>query len=523
MKKITLGRAGAVALAAMMSLSLMAGPASAANIKITGTAGQYSAYRLLDLTTSLKADHVNHDGEHSNGCWNYNYTVNEKYRSLLQGVVPASADKDGVTGLSDDEIMNYMEGLTDPDALRAFAGQVYGAMGETAAEATVDGDASGVTNIDIGENQGYYLIVESQKDEGGMVSFVMLDTAGQDDVAVVSKESVPTLEKKIIDGTDRVDGISVAAGDEVTYELTIKIPNGALLELDDLNLKVHDVMAPGLELIADSFTQTHTGDLVEGATLPQWSFITEGKAHEQCDFEATLALGDASTILAKGEHTFVLTYKAKALDATTLVMGKAGNLNAANLEFSSNPYDAADTSVTPQDTVKVYTFGLIVNKVDGANQALAGANFKLQMKGQSGEFEDVTRFTPEFDGGKTQFTFDRLDEGEYQLIETKTPDGYASIDPMQFKIVRTINADGELTGFEVQAMDGTVISSGEDATFGANLDNGIASTSVINIAGNRMPTTGGEGTYALYIGGAVLLFVAGAAVVLKKKKSTDAQ
>lgn len=68
-----------------MALSLTV-PALAADITIDGSGDQYQAYRLLNLTTSLKTD-VDHTGDHTHtpACHNYAYTVNGTYRAALKG------------------------------------------------------------------------------------------------------------------------------------------------------------------------------------------------------------------------------------------------------------------------------------------------------------------------------------------------------------------------------------------------------------------------------------------------------
>ena len=52
----------------------------------------YAGYQLLKLTTSLKADehHTDHDGDHTAECYNYAYTVNDKYREIFQEEVFAN-------------------------------------------------------------------------------------------------------------------------------------------------------------------------------------------------------------------------------------------------------------------------------------------------------------------------------------------------------------------------------------------------------------------------------------------------
>ena len=64
----------------------------------------------------------------------------------------------------------------------------------------------------------------------------------------------------------------------------------------------------------------------------------------------------------------------------------------------------------------------------------------------------------------------------------------------------------------------TDLTAGENFTL-TSLASGEVVTNVVNVAGFRLPITGGQGTYAIYAGGALLLVAAGAAVVVKKRKA----
>lgn len=159
MKK-TMTKSAIAMMMALMTAVPFAGavePEPTADITIDGSASQYSAYRLLNLTTSLKGD-CGHgaEGEHTDECWNYAYTVNEKYRTVLQAVCGEEADTDGTPGVSDSEIIAYIGGMADNgDEIRAFADEIY----EQAAELGADYTDSGKTFADV--PQGYYLITES--------------------------------------------------------------------------------------------------------------------------------------------------------------------------------------------------------------------------------------------------------------------------------------------------------------------------------------------------------------------------
>lgn len=508
-----------------MVIGMMATPALAVDININGKGQSYSAYRVLDLTTSLKGDCEHEADAHTSTCYNYNYTVNPVYRDALKAACGLELPEGTSEAEIDRAIVGWLSSKnteSDADTLRDMADALYKAIHSagTAADATgTRAEGAVKTTISV-DKQGYYLLTETSKGtDPDMVSLVMLDTAGHDDVTVTAKEGVPTLTKKILDESGAaVEGTTVAFGDKVTYELTVTVPK-EFADYEGLMLKVHDKLPAGVTLDAEhvDFVATHEGALKEGQTLPEWALDVAGAP----DITMTLNLADASQAFAGGVQTFTLKFNA-TVSAETAVLGETGNTNTAYLEFSANPYADAetDTSRTLDDTAIFYTFGLKVNKVDEDAKALPGADFKLQKKNAEGAYVDLMESGAE--DGATEFNFRGLDEGEYRLVETVTPDGFAAIDPIDFELAPVVDEDGKLTALDVKLNDKS-LTEGEDASFTVVLSDGIASTSVINVAGNRMPITGGAGVYALYIGGAALVFMGGAAVIMKKKKSADAE
>lgn len=178
----------------------------------------------------------------------------------------------------------------------------------------------------------------------------------------------------------------------------------------------------------------------------------------------------------------------------------------------------------------MFTYKTIINKVtkgtDGNNVPLAGAEFTLSkfIASESGS-DTVTVNDTEYHGtwnrGVTVtptntgnianvFTFSGLDAGIYRLTETKTPEGYNTIDPVYFEIVAT-NNETKVTSMEGKAVNGSEIS------FTANETSGSLSADVINNAGTTLPSTGGMGTTVFYVVGGGLMAVAVVLLVTKKR------
>ena len=188
----------ALVLAVMMVMSL-ATSAFAADITITGGAdgSQYAAYMLLNATTSEAGE----EGEEDD---NFAYTLNEKYTAILQAV----------TGKTEQaEIVDYISAL-DADGIRAFADDVYAAI----VEAGLEADAVAEGNTFTGVAQGYYLIAETQTgDAADTISLVMLDTAGNNNITVKTKEDKPKVDKEVEEKNDSTG--KTAWGESADHDL----------------------------------------------------------------------------------------------------------------------------------------------------------------------------------------------------------------------------------------------------------------------------------------------------------------
>ncbi|MCI7771368.1 MAG: LPXTG cell wall anchor domain-containing protein, partial [Eubacterium sp.] len=112
----------------------------------------------------------------------------------------------------------------------------------------------------------------------------------------------------------------------------------------------------------------------------------------------------------------------------------------------------------------------------------------------------------------TEFGFTGLDDGTYVLSETKTPDGYNSIEDLTFTISAKHDENKdipELTELTGDPASGSVI------VFTPEKDG--LSTDVINNKGSVLPSTGGAGRVAIYVIGAILVLGGGIVLVTKKR------
>lgn len=473
-----------------------------------GNGSQYQAYRVLDLTTSLKSGEHDH-ASHSPDCYNYSYTVNAHYRDAIKSALAGTGADTNGDGLDDKEILAYLNGLSEGDhavAVRDFADKMWAQI------RNMTPDASAFNKIFSGVEQGYYLIAETQRGENpDALSLVMLDTAGQDNIEVKTKESVPEVSKTVQETSDAGAGeygdvADADIGDHVAFRLEGTMPDN-IDNFKTYKYVFHDDLSEGLTLDQDSIKVT-----VGGVEASDYTVKTEG-LDEGCDFEIVFDNIKAGRTVSK-DTKVVVDYTA-TLGANAVLK----NDNSVKLEFSANPYHEGDgtpdTSETPPDKVTVFTYTLNVDKVDKAGEALKGAHFKVQKWDKDanegkGDYVDYDNGDIAENVEATQFVFKGLDAGKYQLVETKTPDGYNAIDPIPFEVISELDAASQ----ELKSL------SANPESFKAELTSGTVSTKVVNETGSILPSTGGAGTYVLYGAGA-LLVIGGATLVITQRKKTS--
>ena len=249
----------------------------------------------------------------------------------------------------------------------------------------------------------------------------------------------------------------------------------------------------------------------------------------------SFAVADLKQIAVDGTATvnensrIVVEYTA-TLDKENAVIGSTGNPNTVELIYSNNPNKSGDgnqtpgtppttpptpptppteTGKTPKDTVIVFTYKTVVNKVDQNGDALSGAAFALyKIVG------DQEKLVKEYEAGSaTSFEFTGLDDGDYVLKETKTPAGYNTIADVTF----TVTAEHDILSDSpaLTSLSGTAASG--ELTFTADKTAGSLTTEVQNKKGSILPSTGSVGTTWLYFVGATLAIAAGVLLITKKR------
>ncbi len=358
---------------------------------------------------------------------------------------------------------------------------------------------------------GYYLIVDTTSNvgEGSAYNAALLQVVGNVDVQV--KTGVPQVEKKVKDTndsqvnstTDWQDSADYDIGDDVPFQLKSTLPNNVSV-YDTYKLVFHDTLSEGLTYNKNAVVR------IDGNEVDSNQYDIECTTNDQGITSLTITFNNVLEAGAQDSSVVTVEYTAKLNNKGEI--GSTGNPNEVYLTYSNNPNDAGE-GTTPKDKVIVFTYKVVVNKVNEEGDPLLGAGFTLYKKNSDGNYEPVGG---ELTGNAmTQFTWSGLDDGDYKLSETTTPAGYNTIDDILF----TVTAEHEILSDSptLTSLSGNV-SSGE-ATFTSNSSAGSLTTNVENKSGAILPETGGIGTTIFYVVGAILMIGAGVLLITRKRIS----
>jgi len=388
-------------------------------------------------------------------------------------------------------------------------------------KATTKESTAGNTEI-TGLAAGYYLVKDadnSQKDKSDAYTKFIVQVVGDTEADI--KSGVPTVEKKVKDTNDSTgatsdwqDSADADINDTVEYQITGTMP----ANIDDYTSYKYvftDTMSKGLTYTTGKAT------IKIGDTDVTGAFTENVDAEENGPTVVTWSCDNLKSIdgvTLNKDTKVVVTYTAKLNEHA--VIGSAGNPNTVNLTYSNNPNNGGkgETGKTPDDKNIVFTYKVVVNKVDQDKKSLAGAAFKLEKKNSDGTYKTVKEFTA---GTETSFEFKGLDDGDYKLVESTTPAGYNTMEDKYFTITAEhdiLSSDPSLTELKVTGdLDSTIT----DKTATADKEAGTISADIENKPGSTLPSTGGMGTTLLYVAGGILVACAAAYVVMSRKHSTN--
>ena len=388
---------------------------------------------------------------------------------------------------------------------------------------------------------GYYLVKDTAAVTGeGAQTRYMLEVVSN--VAPTEKANVPTVEKKVKDINDSTettvgswqDSADYDVGDVIPYKITGSLPSDFADYKTYKKYKFTDTLSSGLTITSEQLAAV-TVTIGAGGTSIKDNFDVSLSGQV-----LTVSLKDGKDLKTISEidkdSKIVVAYNATLNDQA--VIGKVGNDNKVTLEFTNNPNNEGDgdKGTTPEDKVIVFTYKIDVDKITADGDPLPGAGFTLYKYNASSTAEDKWEAVkPEVViTSETNFSWDRIDDGKYKLVETTTPAGYNTIDPIEFEITATHDATADtptLTGLTVTDGKGFAASLDAGTFTKVHKTNGTADAratvsgeiagEVINNSGATLPSTGGVGTQMFYIGGGLLALVAVVLLVTKRRMTAE--
>lgn len=477
-----------------------------------------NAYKMFSATVSSDGGAVSH-------------TLNDAWKPFFKNSV-------GLTDVTDanvnDKANEYVSGLTGKEKdLSTFAANAsnWAQTNNITADATATVSKNAATDgkytaTFTGLDYGYYVVAvpgATLADAKGQ--YAALVRVHSTTVGVDIKGDLPTVDKKVqVNGTGQ-NATDAKIGDTLTFTLTSTIPDMSAYSTYTFNFK--DTLSKGLTFeqvksvkVEDKTLSVNTDYTVTPPTAPNNTLtvaMNDFKAKQQAN------AGKKITV------TYTATLNKDA------VVGGAGNVNSATIQYSNNP-STNGTGDSEPSKVRVFTYGFTVDKYTGKNYddtatRLAGAEFTLAHKGgtaisfvkvaDSATQNAVYRVAKADETGTTTITtpengkvdFQGLKNGEYTLTETEAPAGYNKL-----ASAIGVKVDGQNDGTDTTHATVTITYNNDNN--GSNYDQ-TASNGVIpvrNKSGVTLPGTGGMGTIAFTVIG-VLVIALGVAWTLKRKNA----
>lgn len=497
-----------VALALTLGLNI---PAFAATITVKKTTeGEtYSAYKLFDVTVSgTNYSYSTKDGNLVNELKKIGLTFTTSADGATYYIVTDAAGENFVTDqkVDPDGIMTATELAEALNADNVNLGIAVATETVGAGQTSVTlGDGQGVGDVS-SLDSGYYFVTSSV----GSLCFLQTNDSS---VNIDEKNEAPKVEKDV---TTPTNNDTVEVGDVLNYTITVTTQDGAE------GYVVHDQMTDGLTLNKDVVVKVGEVTLTEGAG-GQYTINynpTESEEDPDCVFEITF---DQDYLDSLADDTvIVITYSATV--NSNAVIGTNPETNQAILDYGENSHVKTDEGKT-----EVYTYDFDLTKVDDSEEPvqLDGAQFKLYDQATDGtaiqfiytpadeanpaskDSYRVAMANEEAPEGSTKtdtitagsVTIQGLAGKTYYLEEIKAPNGYNMLDHRVE--VKFNKKDGVVT--ENPTLD--------------QMD--LADQKVENVAGTKLPSTGGMGTTILYIAGAALVLGAGVTLVVRRRMNSD--
>ena len=352
----------------------------------------------------------------------------------------------------------------------------------------------------------------------------MGSSAATETAIITADNEKPDLKKEVKKGETYANAADASIGDMVEWKVSASVPSN----VDQLKkYSITDKMSNALTWVDDKaelkLTYKSNNAEVPGFTLTEGEtndYKLTSPTNDQKGGSWTIEFTEAGKKKLKDNNisSIEVTFKTKLNDNAKI--GKDGNLNDAQLDYSNAIYPSVDPTnpndgKTPgEDHIKdqaiVYSFSIDVTKVDGNNTAttLEGVHFDLykysgsdespsesDLKGSNGKKINTTDLVTD---GAGKITVNGLENGNYYLVETKAAAGGYNLlrAPVKVIIKQTYTVTKNTT--VIKDENGNVTSTttvvNETFTGGDAANAGTYSVTIENRKGFTLPKTGDIGT-----------------------------
>lgn len=406
--------------------------------------------------------------------------------------------------------------------------------------------------------------VEQSTDAFTSPIFKLVD--GTKPVTIAPKKNIPTVEKKIVSDKDSAeyDAADSHIGQNVTYNLYGTVADN-YATYGDYYYQFSDRISKGLTLQKNS-AKVYLYDSPEAAKADPTHTNNTGKDistdFTEKSFNADPSDGSVTTTwtcdnLKKvdgvtKDSCIVVSYTAQINEGAVVGLDnkKEGNPNTVTLYYSNNPM-TTDHGQTVPDTVRDYTYGLKVKKVDlGTERALNGAKFTIKVKSaddkdSAGKYvqsdgklgKDSYQFETTSDG---TFTVKGLDTGTYTVEEVEAPQGgYTTVKSFDFTITPELSTDPDA---KLKDVEYTLQANGQQDQIIIGTPNNVKDDNKLEAAGGTflnadgtfnitvgdtkqvgLPLTGLNGVTFTWIAGGAVLCIGVAHLIRSRKQAEESE
>lgn len=473
----------------------------------------FSIYKVFDLTLE------NNDGKKK-----YSYMVTNEFKPFFEKKQLERVENKDID--LNEFAKNYITETNKDEVATSLMEYINGKANEVKPTRTTSADditkgEDGVQTVTVsGLKLGYYLIIDKGVDGLGQGQVIARTAMGTTDTELIIdlKAKAPTIEKEIKGDDGEFGNVSDnQIGDEVEYRFISTVPD--ITGYETYNYIIHDKMTEGLTFNNNIKIRINNGKELNSK---YYSVNTEPGHEDTFDIKVDIINAVKDGVLNVDDKLY--TYFTATLNENA-VTANGSNDNSVNLEYSNNPYDKESGDKTPTVTVKDYTFKLNVLKTkEDGETGLKGAEFEIR-KGENplyfinnngnyivcAEKHDHSKetkcATTIISGEKGKFSVWGLDDNiEYTIVETKAPDGYTPIKPINFIIKAEYDEAGNITNVTTEG-ESIVVPEGSFEL----------GTTIVNKTDSLLPETGGMGTTIFTVLGGVMMVFAGVTLLKRRK------